>query len=84
MPRFYFHLHNSTGLTPDEEGRELVSLDEARDCAIEDIRSLLCGDIEQGLIDMRGRIEVIGERGEALLSVNFSEAVELRLEGEPA
>jgi hypothetical protein len=84
MPRFYFHLHNSTGLTPDEEGRELKSLAEARESAMEDIRSVLCGDVEQGFIDMRGRIEIADADGEALMTVDFSEAVDLRVEGHPA
>lgn len=84
MPRFYFHLHNGTGLTRDEEGRDLEDLAEARRCAIEDIRSVLCEDVERGFIDMRGRIDVAGERGQALTTVPFSEAVEIRLAGEPA
>ena len=84
MPRFYFHLHNSTGLTPDEEGRELEDLAEARECAIQDIRSVLCGEVEQGFIDMRGRIEIAHEAGEALMTVAFAEAVDVRLEGDAA
>ena len=84
MPLFFFHLYNSTGLTPDEDGRELESLSEARECAIRDIRSVLCGDVEQGFIDMRGRIEIAGERDEALMTVAFAEAVDVRLEGDPA
>ena len=83
MPLFFFHLYNSTGLTPDEEGRELESLSAARECAIQDIRSVLCEDVERGFIDMRGRIEIAGERGETLMTVAFSEAVELRQDGDP-
>lgn len=84
MPRFYFHLHNSTGLTRDEEGRDLEDLAEARNSAIRDIRSVLCEDVERGFIDMRGRIDVGDEGGEVLMTIPFSEAVELRLESEPA
>ena len=84
MLLFFFHLYNSTGLTPDEEGRELESLSAARECAIQDIRSVLCEDVERGFIDMRGRIEIAGERGETLMTVAFSEAVEVRQDGDPA
>ena len=45
---------------------------------------MLCGDVEQGFIDMRGRIEIAGERDEALMTVAFAEAVDVRLEGDPA
>lgn len=77
--RFYFHLDCRVARARDEEGRELPSLDAARHWAIENIRSILKADIDEGLIDLRGRIEVTDAHGEVQAVVRFAEAVDLHL-----
>lgn len=77
MPRYFLHLLNSIGYAADEEGRELADLDVARRKAIEGIRSIVSEEVKDGLIDLRGRIDVADQDGRVLLVVRFSEAVEL-------
>jgi hypothetical protein len=79
MDRYYFHLRNSIGAVEDEEGSEHSGLEAARHKAIEDVRSILSEEIRQGIIDLRGRIDVSDTHGNVLLTLRFSEAVELRL-----
>lgn len=78
MRRFYFHLDNRIGHLRDEEGQELADLAAARWAAIINIRSLLKADIDEGLLDFHGQIEIADELGAVLAVVRFSEAVELR------
>ena len=79
MPRYYFHLWNGIGSVPDEEGEEIHDLLAARFRAIENIRSILKGDIDEGLIDLTGHIDIADEAGAVLERVHFAQAVVLRL-----
>ena len=79
MPRFFFHLHNSMGVACDDEGREAASPEAARLLAMEDARSLIGEEAKEGCVDLRGRIEVHDAQGRHLLTVNFADAVELKL-----
>jgi hypothetical protein len=81
MPRYYFHIHNGTGLTRDEEGQELSGPDEAHDAALSGIRSLLADELEGGEIDLDGRIEITDGAGDAMRTVAFGEAVSVHPAG---
>lgn len=80
MPRFYFHLSNQIGFVPDEEGEEVADLDAAKLRAIENIRSILAGEVAEGRLDMNGSIQIAGANGAVIATVRFAEAVELYLE----
>ena len=77
MAHYHFNLHNSIGFVPDEEGRELAGLDEARAEAVAGVRSLVAADALQGRIDLRGRLEVLDGSGSILFTVPFGDAVEV-------
>ena len=75
MARYFFDLHNGSGLTRDEEGRELENNDEARSEALVGIRSALGAEVANGSIDLDGRMEVLNENREILFTIPFSDAV---------
>ena len=77
MARYYFHLHNGDGLTPDEEGQEFAGPAEAHAAALADIRSILASEVDSGELDLNGRVEVHDEAGAQILVVAFSEAVDV-------
>jgi hypothetical protein len=79
MRHLHFDLHNGTGFTADEEGRELSSGDDPRAFAIRSIRSILSEEIMNGVIDLTGWIDIRSESGAQFGRVSFSEAVCLRL-----
>jgi hypothetical protein len=79
MPRYHFRIHNSIGVTEDEEGRELPDLDAARAEGVSGIRSILADDVIHGHVDLGGRLEVTDADGRVLLTVPFAEAVQLRI-----
>jgi len=84
MARYYLHIINGGGYSEDPEGQELPDLDAARTAAIEGMRSLLSEEARQGQLDLSGRIDIADTDGNILLSVPFSDAVELRLDGKGA
>lgn len=77
MPRLFSDLVNRVGRVRDPEGREVADLDELRAVALVSMRSILCEDVGEGYIDLRGRIEVRDEAGERVLVVGFEESVEI-------
>ena len=78
MARFYLNIHNGIGLVKDEEGREFAGLSQAREAAIEGIRSLVSEDAKMGLLDLTGRIEIVDAEGNVLCEVPYEEAMDLR------
>ena len=64
---FFLNIRDSNGLAQDEEGLDLLSVDAARQKAIEGIRSLLWDDVRHGRLDLNGRIEVIDQQAEVPL-----------------
>jgi hypothetical protein len=79
MPRFFFHVHNGNGETPDYEGLDLSDQSAARRTALDSVRSMVAEEARQGLLDLTGCIEVKDESGNMLLTVGFIEAFELRV-----
>jgi len=81
MPRYYFHIHSRDGITPDEEGQEFDGPGEAYSAALTNIRSLLAGEVEEGGMDLDGRLEITDGNVEPVLIVSFREAVLVRAPG---
>lgn len=77
MPRYYFHVDNSIGHTPDEEGRELADVERARDEAVKGARSLLSSELAEGRLDLRGRIVVTDETGATVSVVRFEDVLQI-------
>lgn len=77
MARFFFHLCNDRTVR-DEDGAEFPHAEAARDAAIRSIRrcalELLAGGRPVSLVH---RLEVEDEAGQTVLTIPFSEAVEL-------
>jgi hypothetical protein len=78
MARYFFHLHDHTGFLEDEEGREFPGLEKVREAALKDARSVIGQDVEHGVVDLWGRIEVVDMDGAVVLALPFIEAVRLK------
>ncbi len=77
MPRYFFHLHDDLTAI-DEEGAVLPNIDAARAHAITNIRDLICEEVRQGRINLSHRVEVADAAGRPVLTVHYSEAVQLQ------
>jgi hypothetical protein len=82
MPRYYLHICNGLTNVRDEEGVDLPGMPDAREQAIDGIRSIISEEAREGRIDLVGRILICNAGGETLLAVPFREAFDLSLEGD--
>ena len=78
MARYHFHIHNEGGFIEDEEGLELADLQAVRREALKGIRSMLGEQRSNGHLDLRGRLEMADAAGDAVMTIRFADAVELR------
>ena len=76
MPRYFLHLRDHTEEILDPEGIAMpaeavagVALNSARDC--------IAGDVRDGRVDLRFRIDVHDESGALVRSQTFADAVEV-------
>jgi len=75
MPRYFFHLRNFLDV-PDPEGEEFANFELAQAAAVKYARDMVAVSAqEHGAIDLTHYIEVIGEKGESMLTVEFGQAV---------
>jgi hypothetical protein len=71
MPRYYFHVKNSTGTLTDDEGMDLENLDEVRKEATLAAREILSELVLQGK-EMDDRAFIVeDETGETVLTYPF-------------
>lgn len=76
MPRYFFHVKDRFGDSPDQIGRELPSLAVAKQKAILGLRSLIAADVAEGILDLSGTMEVANSAGDCLLRIGFGSAVQ--------
>ena len=77
MVLYYLNLYNGSGLTLDEEGQDFRDSEEARASAVQGIRSILAAELESGTLDLNGRLEVLDQNHALVLTIAFSDAVDV-------
>ncbi|HEY8591915.1 MAG TPA: hypothetical protein VIL42_03510 [Sphingomicrobium sp.] len=77
MTRYFMHLRDGTDELLDPEGREFASLAALRDAVLFTARDLLVGDIRDGLLDLRFRIDAEDEGGAIIYTLPFEHAVNI-------
>lgn len=73
--RYFFHLRESDDYLIDEEGLELPDLQDVRQAALQNARSVIAGDAIGGKLSLRPIVEVDDEAGARVLVLPFREAV---------
>lgn len=81
MPHFYFQVRNGHRHTPDEDGLDLANQAAAVQIALESIRSMVAEDVQLGVVDLDGCIDIIDDEGNLLVTVSFAEAFRVKLPG---
>lgn len=74
MPRFFFHIHDDSVFI-DEDGIELADAEAARAAALAGARALMCDQMRTGRLSLHHRIDVVDDRGGAVLTLPFGDAV---------
>ena len=77
MARYFMHLRDGTEELLDPEGREFPSLGALRDAVLVAARDLLMGDIRDGLIDLRFRIDAEDDGGAIVYTLPFEHALNI-------
>ena len=78
MPDYFFSVRDRHNTPPDQVPLDLPDLAAVRREAIRGARSLISADVQAGILDLSGTIEVDDAQGNRVLTLMFSEAV-LRL-----
>ena len=77
MPRFYFHLRNDMDV-PDDEGKEMPSVDAARAYAVDLARFELSEMVkDEGRVTLQHRIDIEDERHRVVDTVWFRDVVQV-------
>lgn len=79
MPHFYFHVYNGHGETLDDVGSDLEDQAAARRLAIDSVRSMISENARRGVLDLKGRIDVMDGSDNVLFIVEFLEAFDVRM-----
>lgn len=75
MSLFYLHIWCEGEFIEDEEGAEFARVEDARQEAVRSIRSLVCGDVREGFLNMDQTIEIQNAAGIRLATVSFDDAI---------
>jgi hypothetical protein len=77
MPKFYFHLRDGTDQLLDPDGLEFSDADQIAETALEAARCCIAGDVRNGVVDLRYRIEVEDAAGKIVHALPFEDAVRI-------
>ena len=77
MARYFMHLRDGSEQLLDPEGLEYSSLEAMRKATLVAARDLMTGDVRDGVIDFRFRIDVETEAGEIVYSLPFKHALSI-------
>lgn len=76
MPKFFFHLRDSTDEVLDPDGVQMP-LEAVAGAALLQARDCMSADVRKGTLDLHYRIDVHDEAGEVVHSLRFEDALEV-------
>jgi hypothetical protein len=77
MARYFLHLRDGIDECLDPEGQEFATIETLRESVLFTVRDLMAGDIRNGIIDFRFRIDAENEGGEVVYSLPFKHALNI-------
>ena len=77
MTRYFLHLRDSTDEVLDPDGSEFEDMEAVRNAVMVNARDLIAGDVRNGLVDFRYRIDAENEAGQVVYSLPFKHAVSI-------
>jgi hypothetical protein len=75
MPKYFFHVKDDSGTTPDEEGIELQNLEQVRDEAVGAAPDILSELVKSGKPFDNRRFVIADEAGETVMTFPFKLAL---------
>ena len=77
MALYFLHLRNGSDELLDSEGHEFADMDGVRRAVMVSVRDVMAGDLKDGLIDLRFRIDAENESGQVVYTLPFKHAVNI-------
>ena len=77
MARYFLHLRDSADELLDPEGQEFADLNALKKRVLFSARDLLAGDVRNGIIDLRYRIDAENGDGEIVYRLPFAQAIKI-------
>lgn len=77
MPRYFLHLRDHVDELLDAEGVDLPDLDAVKKAVVTGARDVMVGDLRNGLIDFRYRVDAENQNGEIVYTLPFRHAVNI-------
>jgi hypothetical protein len=77
MNRYFMHLRDGVDETLDPEGLEYDDIESLRTAVLFAARDLLAGDIRNGIVDLRFRIDAEDESGAIVYTLPFRHALSI-------
>ncbi|MES2755255.1 MAG: hypothetical protein V4659_11365 [Pseudomonadota bacterium] len=81
MPRYFLHLRDHVEEIRDPDGIEFADLETLKSAVVREARDVMCGDLRNGIIDLRYRIDAENAAGVMVYSLPFSAAVSVIPQG---
>jgi hypothetical protein len=74
VPRYFLHLRDGADELLDKEGQELANMEAVRKNVVTAARDVMAGDLRNGVIDLRYRIDAETHAGEIVYTLAFRHA----------
>ena len=84
MTRYFLHLRDGTEVLLDPDGSEFESEEALAAAMLRNVRDLMKGDVETGLLDLSFRLDAETADGRVARSLPFAEAIEIKYPERPA
>ena len=75
MTRYFLHLRDGSDEVLDPDGIEFKDIESLRLAVMKNARDTIAGDVQNGLVDFRYRIDAENEAGQVVYSLPFKHAV---------
>jgi hypothetical protein len=75
VTRYFLHLRDGSDEVLDPEGVQFRDMDSLRLAVMKNARDTIAGDVQNGLVDLRYRIDAENEAGQVVYSLPFKHAV---------
>lgn len=83
MARYFLHLRDGSEQVLDPDGVEFKNLDSLRKAVLDAARDIMCGDLRDGIIDLRFRIDAEDAHGTIVYTLPFKHAFSIIDEAPP-
>ena len=84
MAHYFMHLRDGVDEMLDPDGQEFNTLEALKAAVLANVRDVIAGDVRNGILDLRYRIDAADEAGAIVYTLPFKHALSIIPEGDQA